>query len=316
MDAERTSLAPVLIMGATASGKTGLSLALAEREPCEIISVDSAQVYRGMDIGSAKPDAAMQARVPHHLIDILDPADAYSAARFASDALRLIGQIQDRGRRPLLVGGTMLYFRALTAGLSDLPTADPALRAQLEAEAQVMGWPAMHERLRSLDPATAERLHPNDQQRIQRALEVITLGGRPMAEQFELRSATLRHPYLTIVLESPDRARLHERIEQRFMQMMAQGFLNEVERLRSRGDLHLQLPALRAVGYRQLWLHLDGQCSIDQAIAQGVAATRQFAKRQLTWLRNENGARFDPDDPQLLSKVVSAMDCLPSLTAC
>lgn len=299
---------PILIMGATASGKTGLSLALAERYDCEIISVDSAQVYRGMDIGSAKPDIETRARVPHHLVDILDPLEAYSAARFAGDALKLIADIQARGRMPLLVGGTMLYFRALTRGLSDLPTADPGLRAQLEAEAARIGWPAMHERLRRLDPQTAARLHPNDQQRIQRALEVFGLSGRPMGEHFATRTDVLAPPYLSVILESPDRARLHQRIEQRFHQMMEQGFLDEVRRLRDRGDLHPDLPSLRAVGYRQLWLHLRGQSTYSEAVAQGIAATRQFAKRQLTWLRNETGLRFDPDDPQMLVKVFRELE--------
>jgi tRNA dimethylallyltransferase len=299
---------PVLIMGATASGKTGLSLELAERYDCEIISVDSAQVYRGMDIGSAKPDAATLALVPHHLIDILDPLEAYSAARFASDALKLITGIQARGRLPLLVGGTMLYFRALTRGLSDLPTADESIRTQLEAEAARVGWPAMHERLQSLDPQTAARLHPNDQQRIQRALEVIEISGRTMGEHFATRSEILAPPYLSVVMEPPDRARLHQRIEQRFLQMMDAGFLAEVQRLYARGDLHLELPALRAVGYRQLWLHLQGLSTYSEAVAQGIAATRQFAKRQLTWLRNETALRFDPDDPRMLDKVLHELN--------
>ncbi len=301
---------PLLIMGATASGKTGLSLALAERYDCEIVSVDSAQVYRGMDIGSAKPDAATLAKVPHHLVDILDPLEAYSAARFATDALRLIADIQSRGRMPLLVGGTMLYFGALTRGLSDLPTADPQVRAHLEAEAARIGWPAMHERLRALDPLTAARLHPNDQQRIQRALEVVELSGRTMGEHFDTRTAILAPPYLSVVLESPDRARLHARIEQRFHQMMEQGFLDEVRRLYERSDLHLELPSLRAVGYRQLWLHLLGQSTYSEAVEQGIAATRQFAKRQLTWLRNETALRFDPDDSGMLDKVVQQIQAI------
>lgn len=314
--AGRIGMPAVLIMGATASGKTGLSLALAARYDCEIISVDSALVYRGMDIGSAKPDAATRAQVPHHLIDILDPSEPYSAARFAADALRLVDEIHARGRMPLLVGGTMLYFRALTRGLSDLPTADAALRRRLEAEAARVGWPAMHERLRAVDPQSAARLHPNDQQRIQRALEVNELSGRPLAEHYASNGRVLAPPYLSVVLESPDRARLHQRIEQRFEQMMSAGFLDEVRALRDRGDLHLELPALRAVGYRQLWQHLDGEYSYADAVQRGVAATRQFAKRQLTWLRNESGSRFDPDDPELLKKVLNEIDCLPPLNAC
>lgn len=308
---------PILIMGPTASGKTGLSLALAERFPCEIISVDSAQVYRRMDIGTAKPDAATLARVPHHLVDILDPLEAYSAARFARDALRLIDEIRGRGCVPLLVGGTMLYFRALTRGLSDLPSADPQLRQTLEADAGRIGWPAMHARLAQMDPQTAARLHPNDQQRIQRALEVVMLSGMPMAEHFATRSAVLVPPYLSLLMQLPSRAELHQRIEQRFQQMMEAGFLDEVRRLRDRGDLHLELPALRSVGYRQLWLHLDGQYDEATAVARGVAATRQFAKRQLTWLRNETDATvLDSAAPDLIEQVLQQLDCFGPVSAC
>ncbi len=299
----------ILIMGATASGKTGLSLALAERLDCEIVSVDSAQVYRGMDIGSAKPDRATLARVPHHLVDILDPLESYSAARFAADALRLIDEIRNRGRVPLLVGGTMLYYRALLHGLSDLPSADPRIRARLEAEANRLGWPAMHERLARLDPVTAARLHPNDQQRIQRALEVIEISGLPLQAHFDTRSPVLTGPYHQFVLDPPQRAVLHERIERRFHLMMEQGFLDEVRHLRDRGDLNLELPALRAVGYRQLWLHLQGEYDLDEAVQRGIAATRQFAKRQLTWLRHESAAlRLDPDEPGLIEKVWSCLN--------
>ncbi|WP_341919853.1 tRNA (adenosine(37)-N6)-dimethylallyltransferase MiaA [Hydrocarboniphaga effusa] len=310
-------LPAVLIMGATASGKTGLSLAIAERIDCEIISVDSAQVYRGMDIGSAKPDRDTLARIPHHLVDILDPLEPYSAARFASDALRLIDEIRGRGRLPLLVGGTMLYYRALLQGLSDLPSADAEVRKRLEQQAEREGWPAMHGRLAAVDPVTAARLHPNDQQRIQRALEVIEISGKPLGEHFAARSSVLlAQPYLSVVLESPDRARLHQRIEQRFHLMMEQGFLAEVQRLRDRGDLHLELPSLRAVGYRQLWLHLEGQYGLSEAVERGIAATRQFAKRQLTWLRNEPGAqRLDPDDPRLFDQFWTSLNCLLPKTA-
>lgn len=291
----------ILLMGPTASGKTALAMQLAERLPVEIVSVDSALVYRGLDIGSAKPDAAMRARVPHHLIDILDPAEPYSAARFAADARRLIGEIRGRGRVPLLVGGTMLYFRALTQGLSELPAADAALRTRLEAEAVARGWPALHARLAALDPATAARLHPNDQQRVQRALEIVELSGMtPTAFYARPRAEAGGGRWLKLALNPPERRELHARIERRFHAMMAEGFLEEVARLHARGDLHAELPAIRAVGYRQLWGHLDGEYALDEAVRRGIAATRQFAKRQLTWLRSEPELVWlDPARPDL-----------------
>lgn len=308
------SLPVVLLMGPTASGKTGLSLALAERLPVEIVSVDSALVYRGMDIGSAKPDAAMRARVPHHLIDILDPAEPYSAARFADDALQLIAQIRARGRVPLLVGGTMLYFRALQRGLSAMPSADPALRARIEARALEEGWPAQHARLAALDPQTALRLHPNDRQRIQRALEVVELTGQPLADfhaQTPQTGASLGR-VVKLALNPPQRSELHARIAQRFDDMMARGFLDEVARLHARGDLHPDLPSIRAVGYRQLWMHLEGECDLDEAVARGVAATRQFAKRQLTWLRSEPELTWlDPARPELLERSLQLLRLTP-----
>ncbi|HEY0973988.1 MAG TPA: tRNA (adenosine(37)-N6)-dimethylallyltransferase MiaA [Solimonas sp.] len=304
----------VLLMGPTASGKTALSLALAERLPVEIVSVDSALVYRGMDIGSAKPDATMRARVPHHLIDILDPAEPYSAARFARDACQLIDEIRTRDRVPLLVGGTMLYFRALTRGLDEMPSADPALRARLEREAEQEGAPALHGRLARLDPAAAARLHPNDLQRVQRALEVIELTGRPLAEaQRGQRAGLLRGPVVKLSLNPPQRSELHARIERRFHQMMAVGFLDEVARLHRRGDLHAELPSMRAVGYRQLWGHLQGEYGLDEAVERGIAATRQFAKRQLTWLRSEPDLIWlDPESPDLAAQALRAnpmLDC-------
>ncbi|MEC9359160.1 MAG: tRNA (adenosine(37)-N6)-dimethylallyltransferase MiaA [Pseudomonadota bacterium] len=291
----------VLLMGPTASGKTALSFALAERFDVEIVSVDSALVYRGMDIGTAKPDAAVRARIPHHLIDILDPAQAYSAARFAADAGRLIREIRARGRLPLLVGGTMLYFRALTRGLSELPSADPDLRARIEAEAAVQGWPRLHRRLVELDPVTAARLPPNDGHRIQRALEICELGGGPASARFAAGAhSTLQGPVIKLAPNPPERARLHQRIEQRFRQMIDQGLVAEVARLRARGDLDPDMPSMRAVGYRQMWRHLDGETSLEQAVDQGIAATRQFAKRQLTWLRTETDVHYlDPDSPDL-----------------
>ena len=285
----------VLLMGPTASGKTGLSMSLAARlaargETVEIISVDSAQVYRGMDIGTAKPDLAERAGVPHHLIDICEPTEAYSAARFVVDARRLIAEIRARGHLPLLVGGTMLYYRALTQGLSELPSADPALRARITAQAQAQGWPALHAQLATVDAITARRLHPNDGQRIQRALEVIETSGRSLSELHGLAGTTdeAQNGFLKLALMPPERADLHSRIALRLQQMFEQGFVEEVGRLRARDDLHLELPSMRAVGYRQIWRHLEGQTTLVEAQAQALAATRQFAKRQITWLRSEH----------------------------
>lgn len=299
----------VLLMGPTASGKTGLALALAERLPLEIVSVDSAQVYRGMDIGTAKPPAALRARIPHHLIDILDPAEPYSAARFRDDALRLIAGIRARGRVALLAGGTMLYFRALQAGLSDLPPADAGVRARLAADAALHGWPALHARLARLDPASAARLHPNDAQRIQRALEIVELGGAPVAAQQAARAGGgLAAPVIKLAVNPPERPVLHERIRTRFRQMMEHGFLDEVRALRARGDLTPDLPSMRAVGYRQLWAHLAGECDLATAVEHGVAATRQLAKRQLTWLRAERELQWlDPDAPGLAERALERL---------
>jgi len=284
------SSAPVVIClaGPTAAGKSASPLALAERWPLEIINVDSATIYRGMDIGTAKPSAAEQARVPQHLLDIRDPAHSYSAAEFRADARRLIDEIRARGRIPLLAGGTMMYYKALRDGLDDLPQADPALRAELEARAARLGWPALHAELAVLDPVTAARLAPNDSQRIQRALEICQLSGQPMSA---LLSRGQRPPdddadrYLTISLEPSERAALHARIEQRFDAMLGNGLLDEVRGLHARADLHPGLPSVRCVGYRQMWAHLDGEISLDEAREQGIAATRQLAKRQITWLR-------------------------------
>lgn len=295
----------VLLMGPTASGKTALSLGLAARlaavgQRVEIISVDSAQVYRGMDIGTAKPGVDERGDVPHHLIDICDPGEVYSAARFRSDALGLIAAIHARGALPLLVGGSMLYFRALTAGLSDLPAADPALRAQLYEQARSGGWPALHARLETLDPMRAAQLHPNDGHRIQRALEVVLSSGLPMSAArtvAEPRGAGL--VYLKLALMPPERAALHARIAARLQHMLVQGFAEEVARLHARGDLHPGLPSVRSVGYRQLWAHFDGACDMAEATHKVLAATRQFAKRQVTWLRSEHDLcwlNFDAPD--------------------
>ncbi|HUP92759.1 MAG TPA: tRNA (adenosine(37)-N6)-dimethylallyltransferase MiaA [Solimonas sp.] len=304
------ALPVILLMGPTASGKTGLALRLAQRLPVELVSVDSAQVYRGMDIGTAKPDRATLARHPHHLLDLLDPAQSYSAARFCSDALRLIGEIRARGRMPLLVGGSMLYFRALQQGFSELPAADPLIRQRLEAEAQRRGWPALHARLAALDPDTGARLHPNDSQRIQRALEIIERTGANATQAYALpRVSRLDGPVVKVALNPPERAELHRRIEQRFRGMIEAGLVEEVAGLKARGDLHPDLPSMRAVGYRQVWEHLDGATTLDEAIGKGIAATRQFAKRQLTWLRSEPAVQLlDPDDGALLDKVLTLLE--------
>jgi tRNA dimethylallyltransferase len=272
-------------MGPTASGKSAAALALAEHYPVEIISVDSAQVYREMNIGTAKPSAAEQALVPHHLIDLIDPAQAYSAAQFRADALRLIADIRARDKLPVLVGGTMLYFKALRDGLDDLPVADALMRAQLDREAAQLGWPALHARLAEVDGVTANRLKPNDAQRIQRALEVWQLTGQPLSSfhRGTVQETGLR--FLNLALEPSERAVLHARIEQRFDAMIEAGLVDEVRHLRTRGDLHTGLPSMRCVGYRQIWEYLDGKMHGLEMRGQAIAATRQLAKRQLTWLR-------------------------------
>ena len=292
----------IAIAGPTASGKTGLALAIAAhlkpRGGAEIISVDSALVYKSMDIGTAKPTAAELAAIPHHLIDIRDPLNAYSAAEFARDALVCIKDIASRGKVPLLVGGTMLYFKALLEGLNDMPAADPAIRAHIQAEAEVVGWPAMHSQLQAVDPVTAARLAPADSQRISRALEVFKISGKPLSSfqrntnintdriDTDLSNEPNFHNVPMLSLEPLDRAWLHKRIEQRFDDMLAHGFLDEVKSLRARGDLQIDLPAMRCVGYRQAWEALDGSMPMAELRDRGVFATRQLAKRQLTWLRS------------------------------
>lgn len=278
----------ICIMGPTASGKTGLAVELTEHLPAEIISVDSVMVYRDMKIGSALPDEATLAKAPHRLVDFLDPAVAYSAARFREDALREIAEVQANGHIPILVGGTMLYFRALLHGLSELPAADEAIREKLESEAKELGWEAMHDRLKQLDPVAAARIHPNDPQRIQRALEVYEASGISLTEwhQKQTKSA-FAWPVIKIALLPADRALLHENIALRFHQMLEQGLIGEVEQLYARGDLDLNKPSIRAVGYRQVWEYLAGNLDYDSMIEKGIVATRQLAKRQLTWLRSE-----------------------------
>ncbi len=291
----------LLLLGPTASGKTACALALAAALPVEIVSVDSALVYRDMDIGTAKPTPEELAACPHHLIDIVSPEEAYSAARFRADALRVMDEIAARGRIPLLAGGTMLYFKALREGLSDLPPADAALRAELDRAALERGWPALHAELAALDPAAAARLEPTDAQRIQRALEIVRLTGRPLADSYARREmAAPPWRLLPIALAPSDRSVLHARIAQRFDAMLAAGLLDEVRRLRARYRLDLGMPSMRCVGYRQAWEHLDGLYDLDTLRFKGIAATRQLAKRQLTWQR-----QFRETWPELVE-----IDCL------
>ena len=299
----------VLLMGPTAAGKSALALALAERIGGEIVSVDSAQVYRGMDIGTAKPDAAMRARVPHHLLDVVAPTDAYSAARFVADARAAIADIRMRGRVPVVAGGTMLYFKALADGLSDLPQGDAHLRAALDARAAREGWPALHAELARVDAATAARLAPTDAQRIQRALEVHALTGTPLSALQGRRAggaadlgATLR-----FAVVPPDRARLHVAIAERFDAMLAAGLAAELAQLRARYPLSADLPSMRCVGYRQAWEFLEGRIDAVALRTRGIAATRQLAKRQYTWLRATKAAAFDPARPDIVDAVFALL---------
>jgi tRNA dimethylallyltransferase len=299
----------ILLVGPTASGKTALAFEIATRFPCDIISVDSAQVFRDMNIGTAKPDAATLARFPHRLIDLISPQERYSVARFRDDALREMAAITAAGRIPLLVGGTMLYVKALREGLAELPEADPDLRATIDAEAARRGWPALHAELARLDPETGARLAPNDAQRIQRALEVVRSSGQPLGHFFAAQLATpLPYDLLAFALIPSDRAVLHRRIEQRFRQMLDEGLVDEVIALRQHYELDAGLPSMRCVGYRQVWEMLDGQIPRQELSDRGIFATRQFAKRQLTWLRSfPELTAFDSLDPalgtQLLAKI-------------
>jgi tRNA dimethylallyltransferase len=284
-NASSAHLKPILLLGATATGKTALALELARHLPIEIISIDSALVYRGMDIGTAKPSAQELAQVQHHLIDIIDPSQSYSTAQFAKDCALLVGQIQARNKTPLIVGGTMLYARALMRGLDALPEANPAIRARLDAQAAQFGWPAMHARLSKIDPVTADRLPPTDSQRIQRALEVYEITGQPLSSLFG-NPAIAPLPCQSFSLEPADRKVLHQRIAKRFDNMLGNGFIDEVRALKARADLHADLPSIRCVGYRQVWEHLEGITDLAQCRERGIVATRQLAKRQLTWLRS------------------------------
>ena len=302
----------VFIMGPTATGKTELAIALADQLPMDIISVDSAMVYRGMDIGSAKPDKATLARAPHRLIDICDPADAYSAGRFRYDALAEMDQVSSLARVPLLVGGTMLYFRALQQGIADLPAADRAVRQRLDEEAGAKGWEYMHQRLQRIDPVSARRIHPNDPQRIQRALEVYEISGKTLTDYWREQNA-VAFPYrcVKIALVPPDRHNLRTIIERRFDAMLAAGLVEEVEQLYRRQDLTADLPAIRAVGYRQVWAMLAGDYSFETMREKAVIATAQLAKRQMTWLRKEPDCNiFQPESVKLLNMLKNLRNLL------
>lgn len=295
----------IFIMGPTGTGKTDLAVKLYKHFPVEIISVDSALIYRDMNIGTAKPDAATLTEAPHRLIDFLDPAQAYSAADFRQDALDEMAEITAKGRIPLLAGGTMLYFRALEYGLSQLPAADPTIRAHLEQEAQEHGWQVLHDRLAVVDPEAAQRIHPNDPQRLQRALEVYELTGKSLTEmQRAKRHDACPYQLFKIALIPENRAWLHQRLELRFDQMLEQGVIKEVEQLMLRGDLDTHLPAIRAVGYRQIWDYLNGKIDYNQMRYRAIVATRQLAKRQITWLRSEKGISvYNPQNDYLPSVI-------------
>lgn len=301
--------AAILLMGPTAAGKTELAVELAARLPCDIASVDSAMVYRGMDIGTAKPGPAVLAAAPHRLIDLCDPSEPYSAARFRADALREMAAIAAAGRIPLLVGGTMLYFRALQGGLSALPGADPTVRERLNAEAQAVGWGVLHRRLAAVDPICAERIHPNDPQRIQRALEVYAVTGRPMSRLIQEGAAVAELPYrlVKLVRAPSQRAVLHGRIEQRFRHMLELGFEQEVKALRARGDLTAEMPSMRCVGYRQMLKYLSGEYTFVEMVQRGIGATRQLAKRQYTWLRAEPECHWIFDEGRPLEQALAIL---------
>jgi tRNA dimethylallyltransferase len=300
----------VCLMGPTASGKTGLAVELAEHHNFEIISVDSALVYKGMDIGTAKPDAELLARAPHRLIDIIDPLESYSAADFVFDAVEQSQEILAKGKTPLLVGGTMMYFNALQKGLAEMPQANAELRAVIEVEAAEKGWVALHEELRAIDPEAASRIHPNDPQRLQRAIEVYRLTGKTMTQFWAQQEAvSLPFDMINMAVMPKERSVLHARIERRFYDMMDRGFLAEVESLYKRGDLSIDMPSMRCVGYRQLWQYLEGDDLLDDAIFKGVVASRQLAKRQLTWLRGWDDLMiFDSLSKDLLTETLNYIE--------
>ncbi|KNC12328.1 tRNA delta(2)-isopentenylpyrophosphate transferase [Klebsiella sp. RIT-PI-d] len=289
----------IFLMGPTASGKTALAIELRKVLPVELISVDSALIYRGMDIGTAKPDAAERRAAPHRLLDILDPAQSYSAADFRRDALNEMAEIIAAGRIPLLVGGTMLYFKALLEGLSPLPSADPQVRATIEQQAAEQGWDALHRQLQEIDPVSAARIHPNDPQRLSRALEVFFISGKTLTELTQTSGEALPYKVHQFAIAPASRELLHQRIEQRFHQMLASDFEAEVRALFARGDLHTDMPSIRCVGYRQMWSYLEGEISYDEMVYRGVCATRQLAKRQVTWLRGWEGVHWlDSEKPE------------------
>uniref|UniRef100_A0A486XJ22 tRNA dimethylallyltransferase n=1 Tax=Rheinheimera sp. BAL341 TaxID=1708203 RepID=A0A486XJ22_9GAMM len=300
----------IFLMGPTASGKTALATELYRHLPAELISVDSALIYRGMDIGTAKPTAAELAEAPHHLIDIRDPLQSYSAADFRTDALRLIAEIQHRGNIPILVGGTMLYFKALLEGISPLPAANAEIRAQLEREASEQGWAALHAELCRIDPVSGQRIHPNDPQRINRALEVYRISGRSLTELTAEKGEPFAFPVHQFAIAPEDRTVLHQRIALRFEQMLAAGFEQEVVKLKQRGDLFADLPSMRCVGYRQMWQYLDGELSYQHMTDQGIAATRQLAKRQLTWLRGWENLTWLKSDAAMLENLQAILSSL------
>ncbi len=309
---EHTDTPLICLAGPTASGKSAIACAVAQRWPTEIINVDSATIYRGMDIGTAKPSLAEQQSIKHHLLDIRDPAESYSAAAFRRDALQCAEEIRARGHLPLLAGGTMLYFKALRDGLNNLPTANPEIRAELEAQAALIGWPAMHTKLAEIDPVTATRLAPNDSQRVGRALEIWRISGTPMSELLgDAQQTDAPVPTVTISLEPSDRSVLHARIAQRFDQMLQAGLIDEVRALHQRKDLHVGLPSVRCVGYRQYWSMLDGEITPAQAREQAIAATRQLAKRQITWLRSLPGRQVvDSLSPNAVEQVLALVEQL------
>ncbi|MDE9550608.1 tRNA (adenosine(37)-N6)-dimethylallyltransferase MiaA [Xenorhabdus bovienii] len=289
----------IFIMGPTASGKTALSIALRQHLPVELISVDSALIYRGMNIGTAKPTAAEQAQAPHRLVDILDPAEIYSAADFRRDALKEMADITAAGRIPLLVGGTMLYFKALLEGLSPLPSSNPEIRAQIEQQAAEYGWEALHRQLQEIDPVAAARIHPNDPQRLTRALEVFRISGKTLTALTETSGEILPYRVHQFAIAPASREILHQRIAARFEQMIKSGFEDEVKAFYARSDLHTDLPSIRCVGYRQMWSYLSGEISHDEMVYRGICATRQLAKRQITWLRGwDNVTWLDSDQPE------------------
>lgn len=296
----------IFLMGPTASGKTALSVKLAQQINAEIISVDSALVFKGMDIGTAKPTLEERAGIPHHLIDILDPAASFSTGEFRTRALDLMADISARGKVPLLVGGTMLYFNSLYYGLAQLPTADAVLRLQLDAEAAAIGKQAMHQKLHAIDPVAAARIHPNDPQRVQRALEVYQLTGKSMTQlHLEAKAEEIPYQQIKVIIAPEERSVLHEKIALRFKVMLQQGFVEEVEALYQRGDLTVQMPSVRAVGYRQIWSYLQGEIGYEEMQEKGIIATRQLAKRQFTWLRRATDAqRFFTQDAHLFTRVL------------